>query len=161
MYDAERYSLFNTWWNLNCSRCMRANDDTVIASTIFCVCTGGRRGDPGLLERGLISIQRCGGHFVSFSLNIPRKWNNLVSLRPNYFIIIGYLKTEMGMGFKWTLWTPSWTATGRNVLYICGKLKLSAWNLVLYAEIDTTLFRRLVPAWIWNPPYNHFWQNIK
>ena len=30
--------------------------------------------------------------FISFFLNIPGKLNNLVSLRPNYFIFIGYLK---------------------------------------------------------------------
>ena len=35
--------------------------------------------------------------FVSFFLNIPishEKQNNLVSLRPNYFLFIGYLKTR-------------------------------------------------------------------
>ena len=31
-----------------------------------------------------------------FPLNILWKWNNLVSLRPNYFIFIGYLKTGGG-----------------------------------------------------------------
>ena len=31
--------------------------------------------------------------FISFFLNIPWKWNNLVSLGPNYSIFIGYLKT--------------------------------------------------------------------
>ena len=31
--------------------------------------------------------------FISFFLNIPWKWNNLVSLRPNYNIFISYLKT--------------------------------------------------------------------
>ena len=37
----------------------------------------------------------CLADFISFILNIPWKWNtcNLVSLRPNYFIFIGYLKT--------------------------------------------------------------------
>ena len=30
-------------------------------------------------------------NYISFFLNIPR--NNLVLLRPNYFIFIGYLKT--------------------------------------------------------------------
>ena len=28
--------------------------------------------------------------FISFFLNITWKWNNLFSLRPNYFIFIGY-----------------------------------------------------------------------
>ena len=34
--------------------------------------------------------------FISFILNISRNENNLVSLRPNYFIFIGYLKQEVG-----------------------------------------------------------------
>ena len=34
--------------------------------------------------------------FISFFLNIPCKRNNLVSLRPNYFIFIGYLKRVGG-----------------------------------------------------------------
>ena len=48
---------------------------------------------------------------LSFFLNMPWKWNNLVSLRPNYFIFIGYLKTGGREGFKWALWTPSESAT--------------------------------------------------
>ena len=32
-------------------------------------------------------------NFISSFLNILRKLNNLVSLRPNYFNFIGYLKT--------------------------------------------------------------------
>ena len=39
--------------------------------------------------------------FISFFLNIPWKWNNLVSVRPNYLIFMGYLKTG-GWGFEWT-----------------------------------------------------------
>ena len=38
--------------------------------------------------------------FISFFVNIPWKWNNLVSLRPNYFIFIGYLKTGGGGGVE-------------------------------------------------------------
>ena len=34
--------------------------------------------------------------FISFFSNIPWKWNNLVSLRPNYFIFIEYLKNGGG-----------------------------------------------------------------
>ena len=36
--------------------------------------------------------------FISFFFNIPWKWNNLVSLRPNYFIFIGFLKTGVREG---------------------------------------------------------------
>ena len=36
--------------------------------------------------------------FISIFLNIPWKQNNLVSVRPNYFIFIGYLKTGGGEG---------------------------------------------------------------
>ena len=75
---------------------------------------------PGFLERGFICI-RCGIHFaefISLFLNIPWKWNNLVWLRPNYFIFIRYLKRGGGggavRGFKRTPWTPSGSAT---VLY--------------------------------------------
>ena len=43
---------------------------------------------------------------LSLFLNIPWKWNNLVSLRPNYFIFIGYLKTGAGSGVHATPWAP-------------------------------------------------------
>ena len=54
-----------------------------------------------------------------FSYNFPWKWNNLVSLRSNYFIFIGYLKTGGGGGgrgnplwFRHCVWSsktlPRW-----------------------------------------------------
>ena len=49
-------------------------------------------------------------YYISFFLNFPWKWNNLVSLS----IFIGYLKMEGGGGgggFEWTPWTPSGSAT--------------------------------------------------
>ena len=45
--------------------------------------------------------------FISFFLNIPCKWNNLVSLRPNYFNFIGYLKSG-GEGGSTNLQNPLW-----------------------------------------------------
>ena len=43
------------------------------------------------------------------------KWNNLVSLRPNYFIFIGYLKTgDWEWGSSETPWTLSRSATERQ-----------------------------------------------
>ena len=53
---------------------------------------------PGFLDRGFI-CEKVGvrfADFISYFLNIPWKRNNLVSLRPNYFIFIGYLKTGGG-----------------------------------------------------------------
>ena len=50
--------------------------------------------------------------FISFFLNILWKWNNLVSLRPNHFISIWYLKTVAGRWFARTPWTHSRSATG-------------------------------------------------
>ena len=49
--------------------------------------------NPGFLERAFICIRGTGrfADFISFFLN-------LVSLRPNYFIFIGYLKTGGGGG---------------------------------------------------------------
>ena len=38
----------------------------------------------------------CGARcveFISFFLNIPWKWNNLISLRPNYLFFVRYSKT--------------------------------------------------------------------
>ena len=76
--------------------------------------------DPGFSERGFIYIYKCMGarfaDFISFSLNIPWKWNNFVSLRPNYFIFLGYLKTwGAGRGgggwsepFERPLWIRHW-----------------------------------------------------
>ena len=51
--------------------------------------------------------------FISFFLNIPLKLNNLVSLRQNYFIFIGFLKTGGGGGGgegggRWVRTTPLW-----------------------------------------------------
>ena len=50
-------------------------------------------------------------YFISFflnMLNIPWKWNNLVSLRPNYFIFMGYLKTGDGEGVLANHLNPLW-----------------------------------------------------
>ena len=53
-------------------------------------------GDGSRISRkGVHMYKRVGVHFadfISFFLNIPWKWNNLVSLRPNFFIFIGYFK---------------------------------------------------------------------
>ena len=64
------------------------------------------------------------GHYASFYqivLKYPMKMKNLVSVRPNYFIFVGYLKKKRGSvwggegrgeeGFKRFLWTPSGPST--------------------------------------------------
>ena len=67
-------------------------------------------------NRGVSRISGVGVHmykgagvrfadFISFFLDIPWKWNNLVSLQPNYFIFIGYLKMGAGRG---VLANPLW-----------------------------------------------------
>ena len=58
--------------------------------------------------------------FISFFLNIPWKWNNLVSLRPNYSIFIGYLKTGGGGG-----------GGQANPLWICH------WRYILHADVSS------------------------
>ena len=50
---------------------------------------GSRVSGKGFVCRYGVRFPDCNSIF----LNIPRKWNNLVSLRPNYCIFIGYLKT--------------------------------------------------------------------
>ena len=70
-------------------------------SARMCRPVGFSGADPGALKRGVHvynSVCVCGGggrfaDIISFFLNIPWKGNNLVSVRPNYFIFIGYLKT--------------------------------------------------------------------
>ena len=53
-------------------------------------------------------------YFISFFLNILRKWNNLVSLRPNYFIFKGYLRTWSGEGVQANSPNPIWIHHWRN-----------------------------------------------
>ena len=65
---------------------------------------------------GFICMQEWGvrfADFISFFLNIPWKWNNLVSLRPNNFIFIGYLKTGFVEGGSLVnpLWICHWDPT--------------------------------------------------
>ena len=96
--------------------------------------------DPGFLERGFICIEMWGVGFVdfiSFFLNIPWKCNNLVSVRPNYYIFIGYLKMgdEEGSSSEPSE-PPSWSATDYawflfNVcfhLFQCTKKKIPLTN---------------------------------
>ena len=55
--------------------------------------------DQWVLEWGFQKYKGVGvrfANFISFILNIPWKWNNLVSVRPNYFIFIGYLIAGRG-----------------------------------------------------------------
>ena len=61
--------------------------------------------DPGFLERGFICIKVWRFAWLILSkkkLNNPCKLNNSVSLRPNYLIFIGYLKTDSGEGVRAT-----------------------------------------------------------
>ena len=46
--------------------------------------------------------------FISFFLNIPWKWNNLVSLRPTYFTFIGYFKRGGSDGVRANPLKPFW-----------------------------------------------------
>ena len=57
--------------------------------------------DQGFLERGFISIKVWVvrfADFITFFLNIPWKWNNFVSLRPNYFPFHRIFKNGGGKG---------------------------------------------------------------
>ena len=77
--------------------------------------------DPGFLERRRVCIKvyRYGDMlcwiYLIF-LNIPWKWNTLASLRPNYFIFIGYFKTGGGRGVPAN---PSRSATGSQYYISC------------------------------------------
>ena len=113
--------------------------------------------------------------FISIFLDIPWKWNNLVSLRPNYFIFIGYLKTGVcgggggWRGFKRTHWTPSGPTNYmlvsnlwlRHVLVILAfwrrlefsrqMLSASAWHFLVsccFAVADFWILTK--PTWIYH-----------
>ena len=70
--------------------------------------------DWGFLEKGFIWIKRARfADFINVLLNIQWKWNNLISLRPNYLVFIGYFKIHVCVVFKITaslrrfLWAPT------------------------------------------------------
>ena len=69
------------------------------------------RGGSMISRKGVQIYKGVGGlfaDFISFFLNIPWKWNNLVSLRPNNFIFIGYLKMGRGEGVWGIPLNPLW-----------------------------------------------------
>ena len=78
----------------------------IVKYTSACTCRGGSK----VSEKGIHIYEGVWvrfADFISFFLNIPWKWNNLVSVRPYYFIFIGYLKTGARRGFERTPRTPS------------------------------------------------------
>ena len=72
------------------------------------------RGWSRISGKGVHVYKGVGVRFVDFTsifLNIPWKWNNLVSLRPNYFIFTGYLIGWVGQKGEIQanpLWIPNW-----------------------------------------------------
>ena len=126
----------------------------------------------------------CGGgggvhsaDFISFFLNIPWKRNSLVSLRPNYFIFIGYLKTKRGRGLCEWSWTPcgsitvltNWALTWDNDTFIflklystqsfglseCNKVKLCMGSWAM----SEPAFETIPNVWLW---FNLFtWHDMR
>ena len=80
---------------------------------------------------------------IFFFFNIPWKRNNLVSLRPNYFIFIGYLKTGREEGFKRTPLDPPLHMYNHS-LYVY--VQLSVWAKVLNSCLDLYLYPYFVLA---------------
>ena len=67
------------------------------------------RGGSMISGKGVYMYKCVGGGGISFFLNIPRNLNNLVSLRPNYFIFMGYLLKTWGMeGVRANPLNPLW-----------------------------------------------------
>ena len=75
-----------------------------------------KTGGFGSSGRGVQVYKGVGVHLADFFpifLNIQWKWNNLVSVRPNYFIFIGYLKTRDREGVRAnSLWIRHCKRTG-------------------------------------------------
>ena len=101
--------------------------------------------------------------FISVFLNIPWKWDNLVSLRPNYFIYIGYLKTGGGgEGVRSTIiWRRSqWS---ESKFFDTAKITLKAFLFFLIsAEDENHANNANNPAckelnwWVGRGPAHHF-----
>ena len=97
----------------------------------FRICVGSRGGS--VISGKRVHMFKCVGCSLSNNwfylfflkyLIFPWNWNNLVSLRPNYFIFIGYLKTGGGAwrGFKWTSLNPLWIRHRSPTLIVFGLL---------------------------------------
>ena len=112
-------------------------------------------------------VQMCkGGGSTLLILNIPWKWNNLVSMRPNYFIFMVYLKT--GEGFDRTPEPPLdpllmfwWEIRKKKSIthsYLEGcSLKInSVCILYLMLKSGAFLFYTFIPRW-W---YTHLFAKI-
>ena len=113
--------------------------------------------------------------FIPFFLNTPWKWNNLVSLRPNYFIFIGYLKTGARRGvqanplnrlwirhcrttsFTWPFFNCTWHhscglfSTARGIIPVA-----YIWNAC--GIISVTYFQLHVTSVTW-PISNYTWHH--
>ena len=69
------------------------------------------RGGSRVSENGVHMYKGVGvrfADFIFFMLKWPMEMNNLVSLRPNYFICVGYLKTGTGVGVQANPLIPLW-----------------------------------------------------
>ena len=108
-YDRARSWEFDTY---------RISLRTFAARTHNAVATGA---DRGFLKRGFIYIKEWGFALLILSfffLNIPWKWNNMVSLRPNYFNFIGYLKGGGGRFKRTSSWIRRWSdKLEKNIKY--------------------------------------------
>ena len=96
------------------------------------------RGGSRISEKG-VHLYKCVGvsfaDFIQSFLNIQWKWNNLVSLvslRPNYFLFIGYLKMWGGEGVR---------ANHLNPLWIC--------HCISFANIWTQIRPDILSDLIW------------
>ena len=96
----------------NCPTSIRSRKETVETTSERIQRTSWVRGGSRISGKGVHMYKGVGvrfADFISFFSNIPWKWNNLVSLRPNYFTFIGYLKR--GLGWRGSN-DPPWTSSG-------------------------------------------------
>ena len=106
------------------------------------------RGGSRISGKGVHMYKGVGVRFadwIYFSLNIPWKWNNLVSLRPNYFIFIGYLKNWGQGGVKANLPNPLWIPHWCNAFHFssCDKCRITDRG---WCHLLITIANRLDPG---------------
>ena len=95
-------------------------------------------------QRGFIIYKGVGFHFadfISFFLSILWKRNNLVSLKPNYFIFIGHLKMGGGGGGEGG-WANPWNSSGSTTAWP-ERSFWSSWMLFMLFVVCWLFFSKL------------------
>ena len=167
----------DNWWNkldvLRKIGLCPTLSNSVCGSALFVSLIPGVRGGSRISGKGVCMYKVMEvrfADFISFFLNIPWKWNKLVSLRPNYFSVrpnylffIWYLKTKRGRGFKRPppplnpLWILHWVfllSVFMFIFFLRSEKNIVTFLLPVYflsTGVDSYLSKQFGPwsGWTW------------